>query len=108
MEATELRKGNIIRPKNPIHSHEIVVSIDGDWVNNMPADNFTGIPLTEEWLMKFGFGEDNQFIFDIHRPIYISINQDGHSYTFMKKQIEIRYVHQLQNLYFWLTGEELL
>lgn len=46
------------------------------------------IPLTEEWLSRFGLN-DNQ-----HTRITIPRN--------------IKYVHQLQNLFFALTGEELV
>lgn len=68
------------------------------------------IPLTEEWLLKFGFkirdGEwwiDNE-IFGVtfdenHEPLHI---WDG-SFT----DSPCKYVHQLQNLYFALTGTEL-
>lgn len=52
------------------------------------------IPLTEEWLEKFDL-------------VYVDLGQFiriyGHDFLLSK----IKYVHQLQNLYFALTGEEL-
>ena len=66
------------------------------------------IPITEEWLLKFGFGK-NVMYFDL---VYVELDEDG----FYKltddngdlvSTIEIKHVHQLQNLYFALTGEEL-
>jgi len=71
------------------------------------------IPLTEDWLLKFGFETWHKRDWDIggvgdgqlltvttyaKTPIVRVWNQDI---------IHIKYVHQLQNLYFALTGTEL-
>lgn len=79
-------------------------------------DLFEPIPLTEEWLLKFGFNEhrtsDVWFAkewgtngveiikYDIHYEKYIYLLGAG-----LAKVLE--HVHQLQNLYFALTGHEL-
>lgn len=74
------------------------------------------IPLTEEWLLKFGFEKDG---YNDHKSYYYTLNgfklnvDDG--YLFLDnpnqlaeaKSIKIKHVHQLQNLYFALTGKEL-
>ena len=61
------------------------------------------IPLTEEWLKKFGFKEKTHtFVFG-----NISIKQQTKSCFFYHTGFNLRYVHQLQNLFFALTGEEL-
>ncbi len=82
------------------------------------------IPLTEEWLLKFGFEKD-----DLTEGLYtkimleynLEVSQNGFSGTLEKDLLwfitikaynnqvtfQKRYVHQLQNLYFSLTGEEL-
>jgi len=96
----------------------------------VPLKLIQPIPLTEEWLVNLGFVSDNHkhhetFFIDIstdERPeIKTSIdihvmNNYGVAYItdnemdidintcFMRK---IKYVHQLQNLYFALTGKEL-
>jgi hypothetical protein len=68
------------------------------------------IPLTEEWLLKFGFVK-------IYNCIY-EIEMDGHVIEFdlrFRKMsvyfgdilLQLKYVHELQNLYFALTSEEL-
>lgn len=76
------------------------------------------IPLTEEWLIKLGFqsGGAKQWLFitlDKKDESYlyfnplgkgIAIDQNG---TECSYEIELNYVHQLQNLYFSLTGREL-
>lgn len=72
------------------------------------------IPLTEEWLLKFGFFTTKtgklidatlpNFRFSLHK----SGNYDG--FLFCEKDnviTNIDYVHQIQNLYFALTNEEL-
>ena len=75
--------------------------------------NILPIPLTEEILLKFGFEKQH--------------NEDDFDYWFKKDFCDdilwehsegfchnlnyggdIKYVHQLQNLYFALTGEELI
>jgi hypothetical protein len=66
------------------------------------------IPLTEEWLMiKSGYG-----LVSIESNLWISQKEDGIFYLTDDKDDfisnnPIKYVHQLQNLYFALTGTEL-
>ena len=77
--------------------------------------DFKPILLTEEWLLKFGFRkieaetifdyeiwgiDDNEFLFEADEKYY-------HSFIQTEKH-EIESVHRLQNLYFALTGEELI
>jgi hypothetical protein len=85
-----------------------------------------GIPLTEEWLLKFGFKEGSTYDFglSLKRVPDYSINDfrimlsnsvyhyirkawDGGSSEENESITEIKYVHQLQNLFFALTGTEL-
>lgn len=91
------------------------------------------IPLTEEWLLKFGFEtedaeidfmeysieyEDNSYIYTICNdgglnnadkyPFYINLKNCGSKYGWqVDSKIEIKYVHTLQNIHFALTGQEL-
>lgn len=75
----------------------------------IPAVHCAGIPLTEEWLLKFGFkifpwGWVKKSTTDIGLRIshpHFHFERDGENLQ------QIKYVHQLQNLYFALTGEEL-
>lgn len=68
-----------------------------------------GEPLTEEWLFKFGF-KKNQFWFE-HTNLQHPISKQGEFFHMYKGHncidIKIEYVHQLQNLCYALTGEEL-
>ena len=65
------------------------------------------IPLTEEWLERFGFeysdlnGDSGLWKIPPFQ-IYGKYNQFIYEYA-----LDVNYVHQLQNLYFSLTGEEL-
>ena len=81
------------------------------------------IPLTEEWLLKFGFENNNFnkecfykkynqqgsfFIFSNKTPVAIA-NKITNPFYYMFGGLahSLKYVHQLQNLYFVLCGEEL-
>lgn len=84
--------------------------------------NLLPIPLTEEILLKFGFNEvEDERWCDMHEEFeecnyyYLSMFkiyynpetdkfEDDSLYDF---NVNLKYVHQLQNLYFALTGEEL-
>lgn len=83
---------------------------------SIKAKDVEPIPLTEEWLIKFGFQIDGVwFYLDFNPRMQIrfyngnlaecDIVQDGKYIAF--KNGHIKYVHQLQNLYFALTNTEL-
>ena len=118
MEASELRIGNYyaIAENDGIKYKQIkyLVESESDFFSN--GDNITQaakpIPLTEEWLLKFGFEKiggylwdckklgENRFLNNPFSPTHFEVR------GFIPKS-HIQYVHQLQNLYFALTGEEL-
>ena len=115
MKATELRIGNYY---NQFENTEKV-----SWSTLKTLEESTTeqlwckpIPLTEEWLLKFGFertdlidnsNDDWTWLFYQKDSIYI----DGSDLTIETATgivIKVEYVHQLQNLYFALTNEELI
>ena len=131
MKSTELRLGNrIIRVDNLGNKKEIIVtaSIFSEMEVRCGVV-YLPIPLNEEWLLKFGFESNKEFtytknfnavelydeciefFFEPNEEVCITLRQmesDNHneiSSVFIRK---IMYVHQLQNLYFALTGEELI
>lgn len=63
------------------------------------------IPLTEEWFYKFGFSKSNVWF----EKNGIELFNIADLYFRAKYPIkaDVKFVHQLQNLYFALTGEEL-
>ena len=71
------------------------------------------IPLTEDWLIKLGFFEKygscyNRWNIKLFTLID-SEDDDGNlkGEFIFNGTLEVKYVHQLQNLYFALTGAEL-
>jgi hypothetical protein len=110
MKASELRIGNFIKGKSPEKKvYEEPVKIDEYYLTmffNKMMD-VEPIPLTEEWLLKFGF-ETNDVRFWQISSFRLHINRYG-EWIFKVETFEqeIKYVHQLQNLYFDLVGQEL-
>ena len=127
MKASELRIGNLINHRGyPKHVNKAILYKFDD----MESDYFTPILLTEEWLLKFGFveegseeGEDGALEFgdfdgdDLYMIYFPKTGRyvDETGFSFIKEGIgrldlyleDIKYVHQLQNLYFTLAGKEL-
>lgn len=65
-----------------------------------------GIPLTEEWLLKFGFEKRIDGYFK--SKIKLDFNSNGIvRFHWSQKVTYLDYVNQLQNLYFALTQKEL-
>jgi hypothetical protein len=64
------------------------------------------IPLTEEWLLRFGF-EKKYKNYEMGDFMFFKGSCSRISYKLSLIGINIKHVHQLQNLYFALTGEEL-
>lgn len=74
--------------------------------------SFHPIPLTEEWLVKLGFEriENNWKCLNLQFATISWERLAGLTLSFEKESIylpHIKSVHQLQNLYFALTGQEL-
>ena len=119
MKATELRLGNWVEQPNDGVTRVTAV------LNDLQIKTETGyidkycrpIPLTEEWLLKFGFTYDKSFgwsfsdekiyfILSYYQPSNRVVLETDEESVINVPQ-DISYVHQLQNLYFALTGEEL-
>lgn len=120
MKANELRTGNWIIGDVGI-PYKLELSDFADWYYDHNSHEFGEhifpIPLTEEWLLKFGFRLSvgaawyNDKFNDSYFKENFRLNKwdDGRLFLWdYKFPNEIKYVHQLQNLYFALTGEELI
>ena len=127
MKANELRIGNLVKIDCPDFENKIQsipnIHEKGVLINGNPYSllELQPILLTEEWLLRFGFvkWEDRLTIeawakghpsqrFDIdfiEGEIVMNSRYQEHSDTHIMGHI--KHVHQLQNLYFALTGEEL-
>jgi len=117
----ELRVGNWVQFR---HTETPVRITLGDFVreyNDEHLEDYEPIPLTEEWLLKFGFeNKGHGFSDNIYYKQEELLNW-GHrvimsntgivlQHGFMNQWSEltsVEYVHQLQNLFHALTGEEL-
>lgn len=145
MEAKELRIGNYVEGIGMEHPiRKIYDSIQYNYkteryeLDDIDIQYFKPIPLTEEWLKKFGFKKQKASgwhgaVSGYHPSAFYFISEDldefkqhkyRHNFVFTNvserrfepcyqyngirdKGLELKYVHQLQNLYFALTGEEL-
>jgi len=125
MKANELRIGNwVLARLVPYQIDEMEVKASGygriGLYHNYRIDKgeVRPIPLTEEWLLKLGFDKSDLIGFDggwqyRGRGKYY-IQQMSNAITIhliTEESIALltgfHFVHQLQNLYFALTGEEL-
>ena len=98
--------GSFIEGCKVICFYEIPSEIGG-WVHSGCSDlDIDPIPLTEEWLVKFGFENGNYFI--LNNVIIYKDYNNKYRYEYNYGQTWVKHVHQLQNLYFALTGEELV
>ncbi|WP_185260330.1 hypothetical protein [Elizabethkingia anophelis] len=126
MNPAELRIGNYIEYNKcilPIIGIASPKPVDGrfadKWVIellcngfiNATLDQLIPIPLTEEWLLKLGFIDEalecrNERIHKTYRSGELILDE---RFILMDidTKVEVKYIHQLQNLFYALTGEEL-
>lgn len=128
MKAEELRIGNYVNDND-----NNIVEIESIWgklmvsfntlsdktlITRFPTKHLKTIQLTEEWLIKFGFTKkkhkwkDNSISENLFfiKNYFIEFTNDGILFCELHYSgqswfiCHIDYVHQLQNLYFALTG----
>ena len=139
IKSQELKSGNIILGKYINEEDEkvnttICTFLGYDpfnnyfWVENKDAiEDFCGfdpIPLSEEWLVRFGFDKDvkerrsiykHKGVKQIHviykhkyYDLFLRLFDNGQiSLCFNNEYILIKYVHRLQNIFNSLTGTDL-
>lgn len=133
MKIDSLRMGNLIKATDTPDIIEVfhldTDSDDRNRINYIGSNNFIPIELTNEWIKKLGF--DKEMVLGL--SIDISIHEDQYRklilsdvYLYLREGIlssnrgnddlvvlwnkDIRkqfYVHELQNIYFMITGKEL-
>lgn len=134
MKATELRIGNYLELDGSICRVETidksggVVSVeeDSEWIDWF---QFSPIPIKEEWLLQLGFKYEDRDLryystktFGDHKEYWIEIcflptgkhiiylhtdNSAKHLIIPYPIYKDINYVHELQNVFYWLSKEEL-
>ena len=104
IQAKELRINNIVWM---ISKQKEYVIDRGQDIDN--SEDFNPIPLTEEWLLKFGF-EETEFCFEIGSFFLtkgLGCSTGKFLYQAHKYRFSVKSVHQLMNLYFAITNKEL-
>lgn len=128
MESCQYRIGNIVNNKDSLCR---IISITGNKSiaahfdeNDKRCHNFFPQPLTPGILLDFGFRRDDHswgseyYLVRNEYEVYFSVehwkdqDQDSawNNYWYVKQTIkpfDLKFVHQLQNIYFALTGQEL-
>lgn len=124
MKANELQIGNYVTSDEyeNIKVEGVSISLDGRWnqiffyINGWAKlkiiNNLKPIPLTEKWLLEFGFIKDIDGNFVINNET-LSITKDKKTdiyYACFDNIIirKIENVNELQNLYFFITQKELI
>jgi hypothetical protein len=119
MEAKELRIGNLIQDKRHKSTWRIecflgqtMATVDAGMVNfatddlhDIELSEHEPIVLDEKWLIKFGFvdGKKNMIkLIRINEFYFVCFVNGSKSLN-----VDLKFVHQLQNLYYALTGVEL-
>lgn len=111
IKATELRVGNLT------WKDSVIVTIDGRSIMDIQfseayAEKYSPINLTEDWFMKLGFQKDAYDHFK-HKSMYNSFVKKYDTDIYFLRvaddadEPEVRYVHQLQNLFWCLVAEEI-
>lgn len=128
MKASELRIGNWVfnqYTRKPQQTYPMMIAQIASLEKEGKEVMMQGVKITADWLLSFGFERDLKYsyilkkqLFDRHHfLIYdqnvfqfrmIAMSQGLEETFYLGSRTEPRYIHQLQNLYFALTGEELV
>ena len=124
MKANELRIGNFVYFNHSDYDKTIPrkinytknpneIGLECIFQNRIEYNNIEPIPLTKEWLERFGFETTAWDCNTTHRLMIgkndycIVISSNGFCEVGDAIVMNMDYVHQIQNLYFGLTGNEL-
>lgn len=113
MRTQEIRIGNYVFQNGKTTMVESIKSSLNDWsrINGLIYKSCEPVPLTEEWLLKFGFVKStgwHDFEYFDKNGVHIYVCNDGNNEWFeYEMEFKVKSVHQLQNLYFALKNEEL-
>jgi hypothetical protein len=132
MEAKELRIGNYVMQRGETTIVKSIKFSLNDWqrINGLIYKSCTPIPLTEEWHNKFGVEKNGFYQFEYELPEknnfkirvifnheYVTLRQGGINQKLHEDDLIViwnkdltkrdMYLHEWQNLYFALTGQEL-
>ena len=107
MKANELRIRNWVMNKGVhVQIEEITPNTVSYCFGTYTLDFVEPIPLNEEFLLRFGIEKMHDGNYWT-KKLCIRKDRDEFYALYEQGRIYIQHVHQLQNLYFALTGEEL-
>lgn len=117
IDPKELRIGNLIALNDALDKRQYYTVHQLFWdltyhigVDNsdlvLPKSYFDPIPITPEWLERLGYKklETDSWM---SASGWCTIDKIGSYYQHPMGCLKIEYIHQLQNLYYCLTGQEL-
>lgn len=120
MKASELRIGNLLEFSNGIQPNKTITvgrrffssaSIEKEDSDFEITPYYRPIPISEEWLKKFGFDlvvkEGNQGEYRVYHLNEITYNTNQGWWWKHHLTVQPKYIHELQNLFFAITGREL-
>jgi hypothetical protein len=126
LDAIELRIGSFYN-----HVKAGVIKLEADWISYFAKypELLSGLPLNEEWLLRFGFEPNGVYksmrlaldplhnygtrtfvvVANNNKAWIELISKNVHKQYTEKQSMSFKcgYVHQLQNLYYALTNSEL-
>ena len=112
----QIRLGNLIKLKN----EDYITTVENSTfsIGALIDVNYEGVTITEKWLNQMGFETaiDNEFTkrldlkiderFDYFLPKH-NLKTFGFRFQGITLFEQVKYIHQIQNLYLDLTGKEL-
>ena len=115
MKNTEFRIGNLIEAQLPDGPY-FICRVNADLLQTLTkhpdvSEYYVPIEITEEWLLKLGFNKDEKwkglyYIGELGMWWY-SDRKTTMLHQCKPNNVNFKYVHELQNLYFGLTKTEL-
>ena len=118
----ELRIGNLVQDVGVLEKELTVYKLE-DGIITCGDDSFSypylskhlqGIPITPEWLERFGFEYIDIVLYSWANENHMCYEHKEGGFVFMPFctndedcHIRVLYLHQLQNLYYSLTGHDL-
>lgn len=116
IQPNELRVGNIVKYAESVYKFAGEETTIGDIIIG-ETDFYDPIPITDEWLLKFGLKNSLLLIKNDSGLLEIWDTSEGIELCSVVEKDDIcifitidhiKYVHQFQNLYFAITGKELI
>lgn len=105
---TKDSRGKILTVLELLESYARVYTIRKEWWSSTSYDDLEPIELNEDWLFKLGYEcNKNEYSISGHDRFNVFQSVKG-PYIFCDDKIAIKYVkyvHELQNIFFALTGK---